>query len=160
MSTLPSQQRDRPILNLWLRLYAHALLRESRIFPGLELCDESPDCLRYGFADIWKGNYRGEPVCVKVIRTQNQTPLMEIERVCGSFILSEMYSVHSIPDIPSCDRGGKAQPSSERASRHRGFGDIVSTLHHESVDARWEHRPVHPEESGRQSADTGTCPPT
>ena len=90
-------------MDLWLRLYAHALLRESQIFPGIELSDESPDCLRNGFADIWKGDYHGESVCVKVIRTKRRDPLIEIERVCGSFLLSEMYSVHFIPDIPPCD---------------------------------------------------------
>jgi len=74
------------MLNLWLRLYAHALLRESRIFPGLELCDEPPDCVHNGFADIWMGDYCGELVCVKVIRTQDRTPLREIEKVHGSFI--------------------------------------------------------------------------
>ena len=160
MVTLPYSRREYPILNLRLRLYAHALLRESRIFPGIELCDRSPDCLRNGFADIWKGEYHGEPVCVKVIRTENQTPLMEIKRVRASFISSEMYSVQPIPDIPPCALGGKAQPSSKRAPRHQGFGDFVSTLHHESVDARWEHRPVRPDEPGCRSADPGTRPST
>jgi len=80
-------------LNLRLRLHVHTLLCESRIFPGFELGDDSPDCLRNGFVDVWKGDYRGEPVCVKVIRTQNRTPLMEIKRVRRSFISSEMYSV-------------------------------------------------------------------
>jgi len=106
------------MLNLQLRLYVHALLCESRMFPGTELCDESPDCLRNGFVDVWKGNYRGEPVCIKMIRTENRIPLMEIEEVRGSFILSEMYSVHSVPDISSCDQRGRIQPSSERAARH------------------------------------------
>jgi len=160
MSTLPSEQQEYPRLNPSLRLYTHALLRESRIFPGLELCDESPDCSPNGFADIWKGDYHGEPVCVKVIRTQNWSPLMEIESVCGSFILSEMYSVHSVPDIPSCDHRGQTQPSSERAPHHRGFGDIVSALHRESMDAEWEYHPVCPDEPGCRSAGTGTCPST
>ena len=74
------------MLNLWLRLYAHALLRESGIFPGIELCDQPPDCVYNGFADIWKGNYRGRSVCVKVIRTQDRTPLRDIEKVCCSFV--------------------------------------------------------------------------
>ena len=71
---------------LWLRLYAHALLLESRIFPNLELCDGSPDYAPYGLADIWKGNYRGEPVCIKVIRTRDSVRLMEIRRVSVYFI--------------------------------------------------------------------------
>jgi len=159
VSNLPFRRRY-PILNLWLRLYAHALLRESRIFPGIELCDKPPGCLRNGFADIWKGDYRGEPVCVKVIRTTNQIPLRGIENVCGSFTLSGMYSVHFIPGVPSSDQRGKFQSSSKCAPCHRGFGDTVSALHHESVDVRWEHCPVHPDEPKCRSAGTGMCPST
>jgi len=94
-----------PTLDLWLRLYAHALLRESRIFPGVELRDESPGCSGDGFADIWKGDYRGELVCVKVIRTQNLNPLRRIRKVRGSVILSETRLIRFMPDIPSCKRG-------------------------------------------------------
>lgn len=70
----------------------HTLLRESRIFPGVELCDESPDYTAAGFADIWKGRYYGEQVCVKAIRTQSPICLMEIEKVCGPSILPGTYS--------------------------------------------------------------------
>jgi len=58
-------------LNLWCRLYAHALLRESQVFPDIELCGDSPDYTPRGFTDIWKGNCRGELVYVKAIRAQN-----------------------------------------------------------------------------------------
>ena len=68
------------------------LLRESRIFPSVELCDDSPDYTPAGFADIWKGRYHGEPVCVKAIRTQYPICLMEIEKVCVSFVLPGTYS--------------------------------------------------------------------
>jgi len=60
---------------------AHALLRESQTFPGLELCDNPPDYTRDGFMDIWKGIYYGEPVCVKVIRGLELTCLREIKEV-------------------------------------------------------------------------------
>jgi hypothetical protein len=81
------------------RLYTHALLLESRIFPNVELCDESPDYTPYGFADIWKGSYHGEPVCIKAIRTLDAARLRGIRNVCGSFILSRARSVHPIPDL-------------------------------------------------------------
>ena len=79
-----------PRLDLWLRLYAHALLRESQIFPGIKLCDESPGCSSGAFADIWKGDYRGEPVCVKVIRTRQWTLLKKIWVVCGSYFVNDV----------------------------------------------------------------------
>lgn len=145
---------------LWLRLYIHALLRESRIFPDVELCDESPNYTPAGFADIWKGYYHGELVCVKAIRTQYPICLMEIEKVHDPFILSEAYSVHFAPDIPSCRRGEQAKPTSEHTPSHRGFGDVVPLLHHDSMDAGRQHHTVHSDEPQCQSADAGTWQPT
>ena len=80
---------------LRLRLYTHALLRESRVFPNLELCDEFPDYTPFGFADIWKGNYHGEPVYIKAIRTREWSPLREIKRVCGYFIYQRCAECNS-----------------------------------------------------------------
>ena len=67
------------------RLYAHALLRGSHIFPNIELCDESPDYDPFGFTDVWRGNYRGDQVCIKAIRTRDTSSLAMIKRVRGSF---------------------------------------------------------------------------
>jgi uncharacterized protein Usg len=72
--------------NLQFRLYTHALLLESQIFPNVELCDESPDFTPFGFTDIWKGIYHGELVCIKVIRAQHLACQERIKRVCGYFI--------------------------------------------------------------------------
>ena len=83
----------------WFGIYTRTLLRESRIFPNVELCDEFPVYMPFGFLDIWKGNYRGEPVCAKAIRIQDPTLLREIESVRDSFILSEPYSAYFIPDL-------------------------------------------------------------
>lgn len=80
------------MLHLWLRLYAHALLRESQIFPGLELYDESPGCSRNGFADTWKGTHCGELVCIKVIRTQDWAPLMNIGKVRFFYLIGVILS--------------------------------------------------------------------
>jgi len=63
----------------------HALLRGSRIFPGLELCDKPPEYTPDGLTDIWKGEYHGEPVCVKVVRGRFLSDLRETERVRRSF---------------------------------------------------------------------------
>jgi len=59
----------------------HALLRGSRIFPGLELWDKPPDYTPLGFTDIWKGEYHGKLVCVKVVRGQLLKELKEVKRV-------------------------------------------------------------------------------
>jgi hypothetical protein len=155
---LSSPTRFHLLSGLWLRLYIHALLRGSRIFPNLELCDKSSEYTPAGFADIWKGSYDGELVCVKAIRTQHPIRLRKIERVCSSFIESETYLARFIPDIAPCNKGEQAQSPPERAPHHWGFGDSVSVLHHESVDARWEHYPVHPNKHGCRSVDAGACP--
>jgi len=67
------------------RLYAQALLRGSRIFPDVELCDESTDYDPFGFADIWKENYHGDQVCIKAIRICDTSSSEMIKRVRGSF---------------------------------------------------------------------------
>ena len=63
----------------------HALLRGPRIFPGLELCDKAPDYTPDGFTDIWKGEYHGESVCIKVVRGGYLPELRKVERVWRSF---------------------------------------------------------------------------
>jgi len=69
----------------WTRLLTHALLRGSRVFPGLELCDKPPDYTYDGFTDIWKGEYDGEPVCVKVVRRRQLSGLRIVEGVWRLF---------------------------------------------------------------------------
>jgi hypothetical protein len=73
---------------MWFRVYAHSLLRESRIFRDIELRDDSPDYMPTGFTDTWKALYRGKLVCIKAMRTHEPARLKEIERVCGSDLLS------------------------------------------------------------------------
>jgi hypothetical protein len=72
---------------LWFRIHTYALLLELRIFPNMELCDESLDYTPFGFTDIWKGDYHGEPVCIKVIRgiEKNSVRLETIRKMCGNF---------------------------------------------------------------------------
>jgi len=118
--------------------------------------DNPPDYTPYGFTDIWKGEYHGEPVCVKVARGRFLGELRKVEEVQNPSIQSEVYSVRFIPDIPSRGRREQAQFSSECASCHPGFGGTVSGLYHESVGAKWEHRSVHQSEPGRRSSDART----
>lgn len=70
------------------------------MFLDVLLCDELPlDHTPIGFADIWKGNYRGELVCIKAVRTRSTFRLEEIKRVRGSFIESEINSVSFTLDL-------------------------------------------------------------
>ena len=136
----------------------HALLRGSRIFPDLELYDDPPDYTPRGFTDIWNGEYHGELVCVKAVRGHNLTRLREVGGVRRLFYSIGGVFTRFIPDIPSRGRKQQAQFSSECAPRHPGFGGGVPVLHHEPVDARWEHYSVYPSEPGCRSSDPCTCP--
>ena len=133
---------------LWLRLYTHALLLDLQIFSNMKLSDELLDPTPWGFTDIWKGSRHGESVCIKAIRTQDPTRLTEIEKVCASSLLSEVNSVCFTPDLPSQNQWAQVNFASEPTPCHQGFKDTVSVLHHESMDARREHYPVHPDEPG------------
>ena len=86
-----------PSSDLWIRLLTHALLRGSRIFPGLELCDKPPDYTPKRFTDIWKGEYHGEPVCIKVVKRQlleDQRRVEGVRRLLYSIggILSSLHT--------------------------------------------------------------------
>jgi hypothetical protein len=67
--------------DLWIRLYVNALLHGMHVFRDVELSAESPDFEPLGFVDVWRGNYRGNPVCIKAIRTRNKSNLQKIKRV-------------------------------------------------------------------------------
>jgi len=97
---------------------AHALLRGSKIFPGLELYDKPPDYTRYGPTDIWKGEYRGEPVCVKVVRDRRTANIRDVQQVRRPPHSTGAYSVRFIQDLLPRVMEGKSQLSSERAPRH------------------------------------------
>ena len=116
-SILSSRLRP-PSFRLWFRLCTHALLLESRIFPDIELHDESLGYVPTGFTDIWKGKFDGEPVCVKAIRTQDPIRLREIESVCSSFVSLETYSASSVLDLLLRSRWARAHFPSERTLHH------------------------------------------
>jgi hypothetical protein len=79
------------MFRLWLRLYTHALLLDSQIFPNTTLCDEYLGYTPSGTPDTWKGNRHGVPVCIKAIRTQDLMCMNKIKGVCGFPLLSEAY---------------------------------------------------------------------
>ena len=51
----------------------------------MELCDESPGYTIFGLADVWKGNYHGEPVCIKAIRRMSPITLLGMKNIGDSF---------------------------------------------------------------------------
>ena len=59
----------------------HALLPRALKIP---VCHDRTAVALYkgGFADVWKGEHRGQDVAVKVIRTYSNSDLQKIIRVC------------------------------------------------------------------------------
>ena len=79
------------------------------------------------------------------------------KRYRGHFFQLETCSVRFVPGISSYGRRDKNQFSSERTPCHPGFEWTISGLHHESVDARWEHLSVHSSEPGCRLSDARMC---
>ena len=52
-----------------------------------------------GFVDVWRGNYRGNPVCIKAIRARNKSNLHKIKKVRDSLFRSGSHSPPIIPDL-------------------------------------------------------------
>lgn len=147
---------DSLMRDLWIRLYVHALLRGSRVFPGLELCSGSPGYEPLGFTDIWKGRYHGSEVCIKTIRTP--TNLEKIKRVRGPVHPRSEPNLHRlVPDLPPRSQRAQALFPPKHSSHTSGLGDAISVLCRKPVDAKWEHYAVHREESECKSANAGIC---
>ena len=131
--------------SLWTRVYVHALLRGSHVFPGVELSTGPPDFDPLGLVDVWKGNYRGNPVCIKAIRMRNKSKLEKIKKVHSSPIRLESSSPHATLDLFPWRSRAQVFFASEHTSYCSGLGGLVPILCYESLDDGWGYREVHPE---------------
>ena len=59
----------------------------------------------FGFADIWKRNYHGEPMCIKTVWTRDTLLLREVKKVCSSFNPSQRRT-QCASQIPNHDIDG------------------------------------------------------
>jgi hypothetical protein len=75
---------------------AQGVLPKSYFPPGVTLSDIIPYASG-GFADIWKGQQDGKPVCVKAFRTQTAANLDKIKRVCGRSLFQRRGELDLIP---------------------------------------------------------------
>ena len=77
--------RSKCLKSLYRACASHALLPKSL---QVELCDSlvgDPTC-RGGFGDVWKREYRGQDVAVKVLRKCTGNDLQNITRVSHSHV--------------------------------------------------------------------------
>ena len=110
--------------------------------------DENPTGValyRGGFGDVWKREYRGQEVAVKVVRTYADSDLKKISRVSNRWC-SELQ-LQSFVDILTANRAEVLQgvrdvensPSSERVTAARSCNVGNSVRDGIGVDAQWEH---------------------
>jgi hypothetical protein len=60
----------------------------------MEMYDKSLEYTPFGFADIWKGNYRGEPVCIKSLWTLSQASRPGETQKIYDYFLYQKLSEH------------------------------------------------------------------
>jgi len=100
---------------------------------------------RGGFGDVWKREYRGQEVAVKVVRTYADSDLKKISRVSNRWY-SE-FQLQSFVDMLTANRAEVLQgvrdvensPSSERVAAARGCNVGNSVRDGIGVDAQREH---------------------
>ena len=119
---------------------------------------KSPEFEPSGFVDVWRGSYHGNPVCIKAIRTRNESTLGKIKRVHGSLVPSGLNSPRISTDVLSRSSRVQTLFPSKCTSHHSGFGGAASVLYHQPMDVGREYHAVHPEESECRSVNAGICP--
>ena len=75
----------------------HALLPKALAIP---ICYDRSSVAMYkgGFADVWKGEHRGQDVAVKVLRTYSNSNFQKIVGVsCGFYSLSTRRCANRAP---------------------------------------------------------------
>ena len=113
----------------------------------IELCYNPADIphSRGGFADVWKSEYRGREVAVKVLRISTTSDLQKVTHVSR-----RRRSVGVLVDILTVVRVGilqgihhvESSSSSERAAAAGSDNDRESVRHGVRVDDKREHQPV------------------
>jgi len=82
-ATVNTDLRNRCFRVLRRALPVYGILPRSYYPPGVTLSDTIPYSSG-GFADIWKGQRDGNPLCIKAFRTQTAANLNRIKRVRGT----------------------------------------------------------------------------
>jgi hypothetical protein len=115
---LSSGVKNRCLKSLYKACGHHALLPRSL---NVSVCyDQSSNALfRGGYADVWKGDYSGQDVAVKVIRTYSNDELRKITIV--GFSISALYVSMTMSCTELLQRGRDVEiPStSERPAANR-----------------------------------------
>jgi len=105
---------------------------------GVPLC-------RGGFGDVWKHEYRGQEVTVKVLRRYADSDLQKFTRVSHQwsyrFLFIDVLTV-SHPEALQGVRGMERTPSSERvvpAGSDNVWDKVRDCV---GMDAEWQHQPI------------------
>jgi serine/threonine protein kinase len=76
----------------------------------MELYDGSTDYTLFGLADIWKGSYHGEPVCIKALRRMSPISLLGIKNI-GGYVFYQKRIKHALDKTPRRMRKSISHPN-------------------------------------------------
>lgn len=112
---------------------------------------------RGGYADVWKGEYRGQDVAVKVIRTYKNSDLKKILGVSGWLFL--IFAVAGLTvfseEILQGGRNVENPPTSKCPIAGRSDHVGSSVRNGIRLDAEWEHQRIREDEPGCQTVEIG-----
>lgn len=141
MSNLSTSDRVKYLRLLYRTCGYHALL--PRTLSVLVSYDRTSDALyRGGFGDVWKGEYRGRDVAVKVIRTYSNGDSQKITHVCFRSYPIPAYCVLILLYIGVLQGGSDMEvPSTPKyPTTNRGSDARDSACNGIELDVTWEHQ--------------------
>ena len=120
---------------------------------------------RGGYADVWKGERRGQEVAVKVLRVYSNDALQGVVRV-GSSLRATPRAFRAdlrFTEILQGGRGMEVPPASECPTTNWSDGVGRSLRNGIEMDGTWGHQAVHQDTSKRrqdQACRTTVCDST
>jgi hypothetical protein len=118
-----------------------ALLPKSLAIPLCYNPTETPLC-HGGFADVWKGQYDGREVAVKVLKVYRTSNFEKIRKVDPLRLSRAPANLPRFPDVLQGGRNMEDPSSSKCVTTVGGDDDRGPVRDGIGVDGQWEHQRV------------------
>ena len=156
-STELSPSTRKKTLRLLYRTCGHHAIIPSTLTVLVDY-DRTDDALyRGGYADVWKGEYRGREVAVKVIRLYSRDVLKNVINVCHRCYLVSPHPMLTTlcAEILQGGRNVDIPSTSKRPTTDRSDDVADSVRNGIALDGKRKHQRVHQEKS--RSRPTRAC---